>query len=186
MNDIELVSELVANLKFGLSEKKEKVDVLFEIDVSIEESKALRSQFITITEFISEFNKIYPINQTRYKQRSDLYSLFDFLRFLNPNKDMVETICYYYRILLKIGPYIRPTQEECEPLMNYALNCVSQSNSKKARQERQTFFTDLFLNEGDEANQTQKAILDFFGMDHSDIITMSGKKTICLEAFPES
>ena len=184
MNDIEFVSELVANLCFGISDKKEKVDFLYDKDISAEESEKLKSQFITIIKYIGEFNKICQINKTRYKQRNDFYTLFDFIKTLNPYDDMLETMLYYYQILIKIGPFIKPSQEDCDPLMNYALHCVSQSNSNTAREERQRFFIDLFLNENSKANETQKAILDFFGKDYLNVVSKSGKITISLEAIP--
>jgi len=186
MNDIEFVSELVANLSFGISDKKEKVDFLYDKDISAEESEELKSQFITIIKYIGEFNKIYPINKTRYKQRNDFYTLFDFIKTLNPTADMLDTMLYYYQILVKIGPFIKPSQEDCDPLMDYALHCVSQSNSKTAREERQRFFIDLFLNENSEANETQKAILNFFGKDSLNIVSKSEKMTINLDAIPST
>ena len=186
MNDIEFVSELVANLKFGIFDKKEKVDFLYEKDITARESEELKSRFITILKYIGEFNKTYPINKTRYKQRNDFYTLFDFIKTLNPTDDILDTMLYYYKILVKIGPFIKPSQEECDPLMNYALHCVSQSNSKTAREERQKFFFELFLNEDSEANETQIAILNFFGKDSSNIVTKSEKITINLDAIPNA
>jgi uncharacterized protein DUF262 len=184
ISDIEFVSELVANLCFGISDKKGKVDLLYDKDISVEKSEKLKSQFITIMKCIGEFDRICPINKTRYKQRNDFYTLFDFIRISNPDDDMLETMLYYYQILIKIGPFIKPSQEDCDPLMNYALHCVSQSNSNTAREGRQRFFIDLFLNENSKANETQKAILDFFGKDYLNVVSKSGKITISLEAIP--
>ena len=99
---------------------------------------------------------------------------------------MLNTMLYYYQILIKIGPFIKPSQEDCDPLMNYALHCVSQSNSNTAREERQRFFIDLFLNENSKANETQKAILDFFGKDYLNVVSKSGKITISLDAIPST
>jgi len=185
MNDVEFVSELVANLKFGISEKKEKVDNLYETDISDEEAEELQLGFQNIMKYIKFFNSIYPINKTRYKQRNDFYTLFNFIKSLKPKDTLIETMNYYYEILLKIGPHINPSKENCEPLMNYATNCVSQSNSKNARQERKKFFTELFLNKNNKANETQSAILKYFGVDETALIEKSGKYTIQLEAIPD-
>ena len=45
MNDVDFVSELVALLKFGISDKKEKVDQLYEDDISLSEMRALNGRF---------------------------------------------------------------------------------------------------------------------------------------------
>jgi len=185
MNDVEFVSELVANSKFGISEKKEKVDKFYEKDISEEESKQLQFLFLNVMKYIKNFDSIYPINKTRYKQRNDFYTLFDFIKSLEPTDTLIETMNYYYKILLKIGPHIKPSQEECEPFMNYAINCVSQSNSKNAREERKTFFNDLFLNAKNKPNETQRAILKYFGVEETELIKKAENYTIKLEALPD-
>ena len=35
MNDVDFVSELIALIKFGISDKKEKVDQLYEDDITL-------------------------------------------------------------------------------------------------------------------------------------------------------
>lgn len=181
-NDVEFVSELVALLKYGISEKKDKVDELYEKDISISEYKEITSEFKNVLSHFVRFNQITPLNQTRYKQKNDFYSLFGFIARV---KDLgADTLDYYYRILVTIGEYISPSQEDCTPFMEYAINCVTQSNSKKAREERDRFLSDLFLNKNNRSNDTQKAILEFFEMSQSDLIKKSGYATPDLNKIP--
>jgi len=186
MNDIEFVSELVANLKFGIFDKKEKVDSMYEDNIFAEgEIEELRSKFISTMNYFNKFNEYYHIQDTRYKQKNDFYSLFDFINSIISEGDLTETLLYYYKILVEIGPYIKPSQEECEPFKNYALHCVSQSNSKNARSERKKILEAIFLNDGTHPNDMQRSILNFFKMKNTDVITKSGQLTINLDALIE-
>ena len=68
--------------------------------------------------------------------------------FINSGLEMdgIEILLYQYRILLMIGPFISPSNDYCEPFKAYANNCITQSNSKKARSERLVFFEDVLRN----------------------------------------
>lgn len=176
MNDLELVSELVALLKFGIFDKKTKVDQLYEKDITEKEYQELFEQFQYISETLNRLNLITPISKTRYRQRNDLYTLFNFfnqIKGVDP-----ASIDSFYRILLKIGPHISPSQEECDPLKEYAVNCVTQSNSKKAREARHNFLVELLLNTSKEPTPTQSALLDFFEISEMDLIEISGFFTL--------
>lgn len=186
MNDIEFVSELVANLKFGIFDKKDKVDSMYEDSIfGSGEIEVLRSRFIAIMKYFAEFNEYYPIQDTRYKQRNDFYSFFDFINSIISEGDLTETLLYYYKLLVEIGPYIKPSQEKCEPFKDYALHCVSQSNSKNARSERKKILEAIFLNDDTHPNDIQKSILKFFKMKITDVIAKSGKLTVDLDTLIE-
>lgn len=179
MQDVEFVSELVALSKYGFADKKEKVDELFETDIDDAEYDTLRQNFLSVVANLKRFDNIFSINRTRYKQKNDFYTLFAFLLW---NKSIAPQILdYYYKLLVKIGPYIRPTQEDCEPLMNYAYHCVTQSNSKHARKGRYQFFVDLLLNEADHANEVQQQIISFFKMDEPSTIKLSKYTTLNID-----
>lgn len=162
MNDVDFVSELVASMKFGLSDKKEKVDQLYEDDISIDELNALKVLFRRNVETFTRFNYITPLIRTRYKQKNDFYTLF-YLFFCIRDIDPAD-LDRLYRVLVKIGPFIRPSQEECEPFREYAHHCVTQSNSKAARQARHQILSDLLLHTSPEPNPNQKAVLVFFDL----------------------
>jgi hypothetical protein len=136
----------------------------------------LRRDFVRVLGRLTSFDKLIPISKTRYRQKNDFYTLFGFLHKHSTIEQ--ETLDYFYRILVKIGPFIRPSQERCEPLLLYALNCVTQSNSKKARQERLVFFESLLLNPAVIPNEVQTALLTFFKLNPGSLITLSGHTTL--------
>lgn len=162
MNDIDFVSELLAFLEFGFSDKKENVDALYKSDISEIQYRQLKKRAEDILTRIGKLNAITPINRTRFKQKGDFYTLF---AFVANNPQLPEpALGYFYRVFLRLSPHIRPSQEECDPLMEYAVNCVTQSNSKKAREARNRLFTDIFLNSDREPNPAQTAIAKYLGL----------------------
>lgn len=165
MNDVELVSELLALLKYGIGEKKENVDTLYEKDISEEDERTLRLAFNHVVGVLCRLNDFYPLAKTRYKQRADLYTLFHFIH----SHDCLsqDTFRAYYNILLNIAPHIRPSQEKCDPLRDYARNCVSQSNSETARKERHSFFCELLRNDTSTANETQVETIKFLQLSYN-------------------
>jgi len=80
--------------------------------------------------------------------------------------------------LIKVGPHIRPSQAECEPLREYAYHCVTQSNSKAARQARHDFFVGLLLNEGKRPTAVQHAVLSYFRAQASDLVKVEKYLTL--------
>jgi hypothetical protein len=176
MNDVDFVSELVAQMQFGITDKKEKVDDLYEADITETQFERLRQDFIMVLGRLTAFNAIVPISKTRYRQKNDFYTLFGFLH----QHSGIEGghLDYFYQLLVKIGPYIRPSQERCEPLMVYALNCVTQSNSKKARQDRLAFFESLLLNPSTDPNPVQEALLRFFKLSSSSLVRLAEYTTV--------
>ncbi len=94
--------------------------------------------------------------------------MFGFIKYnLNIEKPVLD---YFYKILVVLERGIRPTKDACRPLSEYALNCVSQSNSAKARQIRVEIFNDLFLNESKTPNTTQSEILEFYSLGEKNIV----------------
>jgi hypothetical protein len=182
MNDVELVSELLALLSQGYSEKKEAVDRIFEADVTGEQADELRNNFGTVVDVLTDFDSISPLKKTRFRQRADLYTLFDFI--WSNRKITSKGFESCYKIMLAIAPHIRPTQEHCDPLRDYARNCVSQSNSKRARMERSDFFNALMRNPNHAPNDTQKAVADFLKLG-SDLCEIEGAWAIDIAPIEE-
>ena len=180
MNNIDFVSELIALINYGISEKKEKVDELFEKDINEKKYKSLQKEFIKIIRHFKRFNLIFPLVKTRYSQKNDFYSLFYFM--LKYQELQENHLDYYYKLLLKLARYTKPSQEECDPLMNYALNCVTQSNSKHARRRRHEFLVELLLNEDKKPNKTQVDIINFLNMKKTDIKQISIYTTLNIKA----
>lgn len=162
MNDVEFVSELLAFIDAGFTDKKEEVERLYKDDVSEAAAALLREKALATLERIASLNNDVPLQDTRYRQKADFYTLF---AFLSNNKNLhLEMLKYCYQILLRLAPHIRPSQDRCEPLFNYALNCVSQSHLKTAREARNSLLEELFLNTADIPNKTQAEIAKYFGL----------------------
>lgn len=180
MNDIDFISELVAFLEFGISDKKEKVDALYESDISDVQYQNLKRRAENVLQRIADLNKITSLNKTRFKQKGDFYTLFAFIAS-NPalSSHALENV---YRTFLRLAPHIRPSQEDCDPLMEYAVNCVTQSNSKKARETRNKLFTELFLNADSKPNKTQADIADYLGLTTNDYERVDSFLTFRLSA----
>jgi len=106
MNDVDFVSELVATLKFGISDKKEKVDQLYEDDITIDEMNALKAAFDENLGRFQHLNRITPLIRTRYKQKNDFYTLFHL--FYTIRRCNETTLEFLYGVLVKIGPHIDP------------------------------------------------------------------------------
>jgi hypothetical protein len=68
---------------------------------------------------------------------------------------------------------IKPTQEKCDPLREYARNCVTQSNSKSARDNRLVFFQMLLTNSVNNPNSIQEQIMDFYGLKDKKLMNIS-------------
>ena len=168
MNDFDFVSELLALIKFGISDKKEKVDQLYEDDVSLSEFRVMKQAFRRQMEVFSKCNQIAPIIRTRYKQKNDFYSVFYVFHTLRSRDVRIPE--QIYRVLVKIGPHIRPSQTECEPLREYAYHCVTQSNSKVARLARNDILVGLLLNPQPAPTPVQDAVLSYFRLSADDLI----------------
>jgi hypothetical protein len=168
MMDRELVEELCALVIHGITDKKNQVDKIYESDITDKESESCEAKFNEILAHLIRFNSIRTLKETRYRQRNDFYTLFGFIKDnLNVDPNILD---YFYQILIVLEKGIRPTKEACKPLAEYALNCVSQSNSAKARQARIEIFNEILLNETEDPTATQNEILSFYSLDKSCLI----------------
>ena len=159
MNDIDFVSELITYLIEGITDKKITVDNVYKGDIEEHQVGVLRQEFVRIVGEISKLDDIYPIAETRLAQKADFYTLFG---FIHDNEHLEgENIRKMYALIIKLDEDISPSQEKCEPLKDYALACVSQSNSRTAREDRLEFFTNMFLNKNIEPNHEQLAVASF-------------------------
>ncbi len=168
MNDRSFVEELLAYLQLGVKEKKKSVEQIYkEDDISDEEYNYLDEKFKRIIDIIHHVQKVKSIKLTRYKQKNDFYTLFSFIN--NNIEQDINLTEYQYKILVFIDgvdlegrQHIRPTNEDCDAFRNYAINCVSQSNSKLARDKRLEFFNSVLKNTNVEMNETLKDILNYY------------------------
>jgi len=181
MNDIDFVSELCASLIYGVTDKKEKVDELFEADIDEKQGKKLTDEARRIFALIGQVSPEVPISQTRLKQKGDFYTLFSFLHI---HADYChEQLVYLFRFMLTAMPHIRPSQEECDTFKRYALACVSQSNSKDARLERLSIFDDLFYNTGATLTNAQKDVIHYFKTQEGRVVNEANVGTCRMLTF---
>lgn len=177
LSDLDFVGELLTLTKDGITDKKIAVDRFYE-DANFTEhaAKDLEVKFYNVLDDVIRFNEIYEIEKTRYKQRNDFYTLFNFL--LNNRELHKDTLDYFYQLLVVIDPDISPSQENCYAFQEYATNCVTQSNSKKAREERLRFFNEFLLNEtslidlDDASESTMKDVLLFYGFQTDVLVSV--------------
>jgi hypothetical protein len=163
MVDIDLVSELVTLLVMGNTDKKNAVDKKFEEDITQQQYNEYETLFNNVLDILVSFNDKYPIKKTRYKQRNDFYTLFGFI-----NQSAItdsKILNYFYALLLKFNDHIAPSNTKCPPFQNYSFHCISQSNSKNARDERLKILNQIFLNKKETPNKAQKDILKYFELE---------------------
>ena len=196
MNDADLVAELLTLQMLGNTDKKIQVDKKFyeNDDFTELQARELEEQFIEILVHIQRFDNIYPIKKTRYRQRNDFYTVYGFLK---ENKNLNSgTLDYFYKILVLIGEDIYPSNEECFSFKEYADNCVSQSNSKKARDERSDFLKKLLLNKDSaplekseddpDANLVIMDSLNFYKLQNSDLSEVEGYWILSIDSLQTS
>lgn len=160
MNDLDFITELLALLKFGITDKKKKADDLFDKDIDDDEYEQLKGQFKSVLNRLSFFNSIYSIKNTRYRQKNDFYTLFSFLKDSFKRSDEYWDI--FYSSLLYFEQDISPSNDDCYVFQDYAYYCVTQSNSSKARNERLSFLTSLFSNTEKSFNKNQLNVLEYY------------------------
>lgn len=179
MNDKEFISELIVLIKDGHVDKKGHLDEYYKEDISEKLYEELKKKFYYVIDKINGLNSIYPINKTRYKQRNDFYTLFDFILKYSPYEE--SELSYFYRLLVLIGADIKPTQEGCEALKEYARNCVTQSNSKIARENRLKFFQFLLTNNTEKPSRVQNQIMEFYNFKEKKLKLLNSYYTLNLK-----
>jgi len=167
LNDLDFVSELLSLIKNEVTEKKTGADKLYKELIDQNEAEKLEERFCLILNRISELNESYLLSTSRYRQRNDFYTFFHFL-LRHSDGISQEFLKYQYQLLILIGDDIFPTNEKCWPFQDYANNCVSQSNSKRAREERLQFFEKLLLNKSKvgeiQSNEFLNDIIDYYSL----------------------
>ena len=184
MADIDLVGELMALLQFGITDKKKSVDRFYqeltnnpEFDLT-----AIREKFLTISGIFQELNERHSLRNTRFYQRNDFYTYFGFINNSLDSEISREVIDTQYDLLVSLSPSILPSSD-CYAFQEYTRNCITQSNSTKARNDRLYFFNSLLLNTeqnpqySEEENTPQdvvKDVLDFYGLTIDAFIRVEG------------
>lgn len=166
MNDRAYVEELLGYLIKGApKDKKAAVTSLFTTDISEDDFQAYDAEFKAVIDKIHTLNTEYPIANTRYRQKNDFYTLFN---FVHQSTDNLDVLLYQYQVLIVLDgkdregrQFIRPSNEECVALKEYANNCITQSNSKAARDNRLSFFESILKNVEVRQNESLSDVLNY-------------------------
>jgi len=150
MGDVEYSSELLAAYLEGIQDKKNKLDDFYQKYSSMETSEMQRIG-VGIQEIFEEMKKIFdletfPIHKTRFKQKADFYSLFIAIKELKSEGGTLEgkDLRFLREDLKILDEYIMP-ESEIEILSEYAIKCVSQSNTIGSRTWRKNFLKNILV-----------------------------------------
>lgn len=176
MTDFEVVSEIIAQFRYGPTDKKEKVDQLFEDDIAEPEESHLMEEFCLVFDIFSKLDSHARLKRCRLRQKADLYTYSYFVHSLS--RLPFTAHLHFYQVFLKIASHIRPSNSECEPLREYAHNCVTQSNSKRARITRFEILKDILTNETNTPNKRQQQVLDYFQIPAASMVNINGYLTL--------
>lgn len=141
--DVEFVSELLAGIIGGLQDKKDNLDT-FYLQYSTVENDTLRNAEARFTACLDDLAILFPPNRslssTRFKQKSDFYSLvlaIDDLRcnngsLIGVNLDPVQ-------LDLRMLDFLIEPESAALDCRDYAIKCVSQANTLGSRRWRMEF-----------------------------------------------
>lgn len=144
MLDVEYVEELLCVLLDGIQDKKKCIDEFCEKYAVFEEGvEAVRQKFVDV---LNDINIIFDEEaemdfvKSRFRQRSDLYSLFAAIAYLQKNKQVIvrEKLPALRAELKELDEKIEPMSEN-EQYREYAIRCTSDANSQSSRKWRRDF-----------------------------------------------
>lgn len=140
--DVEYVSELLAALLKGISDKKDAIDTCCRDYAAwpAAESSAIRAEFEGVISDITKiFDSNYPMKKTRWKQKADFYSFFfSVLSLRRSGFALPSDVSVLRQDLTLLDKRIAPTSD-VPILSEYAVYCVSQANSASSRNWRMRF-----------------------------------------------
>ena len=141
--DVEYVSELLAGMIEGVQDKKETLDDFYIRYANWEESHRAETatRFEEVLQEISLiFDDTFNISKTRFRQKSDFYSLFLVINeFISSGNGLQGKNLAPLREDLRILDYTIRPESEIDICSEYAIKCVSQANSASSRTWRKNF-----------------------------------------------
>lgn len=148
MGDVEFVSEILAGMLEGPQDKKGDLDYFYarHADWSADDEAATKSQFLAV---LDDFQAIFdadrfPLARTRFKQKSDFYSLFlSVYEFHCGGHHLGDLDLDPLRGDLRLLDENIAPESEVDILSEYAIKCVSQANSISSRSWRKNFLMDI-------------------------------------------
>ena len=149
MLDVEYVEELLSIILEGVQDKKDYLDNICEKYETMEDVKKTEAEFQKVLNDILYIfdDQEMPLSKTRFKQKSDFYSLFGCIFFYQRDgwtisKENVDSV---RNELKRLNDGIGP-QSEVDRYREYATRCLSDANSITNRQWRINFMKEIFSN----------------------------------------
>ena len=144
MQDVEYIEELLTILLEGIKDKKDYLDEICEKYMILENKVIIKEKFIRI---ISDIDAIFSgelkLSATRFKQKSDFYSLFACIFELQETGKLIEEKLPSVRLQLQeLSDKVEP-QSDVEIYREYAIRCLSDANSVASREWRTGFLKDI-------------------------------------------
>lgn len=138
MLDVEYIEELLTILVEGVQDKKDYIDDICEKNMVMNNRDEIERKFLGVIQDISIIfgSNIISLSNSRFKQKSDFYSLFACISNLRIKgvlkEEKLEEVQRRLQVLdEKIGP-----QSEQEEYREYATRCLSDANSLANRNWR--------------------------------------------------
>lgn len=147
--DVEYVSELLAALISGPQDKRDSLDSFYlqYSDWNEGERQKVESRFLgVIADMGAIFSADFPIDETRFRQKADFYSLLlaiDELRAAGGSLDGVDLSPL--RADLRCLDQIIAPESDVRDCRDYAIKCVSQANSLSSRRWRVGFLRSFLI-----------------------------------------
>ena len=141
MLDVEYVEELMTILLKGIKDKKDYLDSVCEEYMHMDNRDEIVAEFTGILEDVEEIfdPSLFSIHETRFKQKSDFYSLFACIYELRKTAKLTsENISEVRDALREIDENVGP-QSDDDDYREYATRCLSDANSVANRQWRVDF-----------------------------------------------
>lgn len=141
MLDVEFIEELITIIVEGVQDKKDYLDDICEKYVTLSNKEDVEQQFLGVIQDISTIFdiKTFPIQDTRFKQKSDFYSLFACILLLRGTGQLqVNKLENARNELREMDKNIGPQSNE-EEYREYATRCLSDANSITNRNWRIEF-----------------------------------------------
>ncbi len=148
MGDVEFMSEILAGMLEGPQDKKGDLDYFYSRYAQWDEGSAVKTQK-EFEDALADIKSIFdeqllPLRGTRFRQKSDFYSLFLSLVELRRAGCSLDgrDLGPLRQDLRLLDKYIAP-ESPVDILSEYAIKCVSQANSVSSRSWRKNFLLDI-------------------------------------------
>ena len=167
LGDVEYVSELLSILFGGIQNKKESLDGFYIKNSNLTEIKKelYKGRFLKI---IYDLERVFPpnvlpIGKTRFRQKSDFYSLFSAINELHMDGYALleNSLAFLRKDICFLDSFIAPSAPAL--LGDYALRCVSDANSYSSREWRRHFIKNFLHGAYNSPDRVSKERIDFLG-----------------------